>query len=142
MTEQNKKYLIYAAVAVAVATGGYFLLNKNDNSGVSQDPTGNGGYIPDNPATFDAKKVANELYRLMANVIVFRDEIFEVLRTVNQQQFGLVFTEFGKQKYNNFLGNNQEPLWTTLDKYDLAYWLKKEMGSDYQTLKLKYPQYL
>lgn len=142
MNPKEKKILMYGGVAV-ILIGGYLYLTKNDNSGGAVDPTGNGNVTPgDVAASFNAKKVANELYEIMSYTVPNKTGIFNALRMINQDQFGEVIKAFGKNKYNDLFGNTMEAFYETLTARDLIYWLKKELGNDIQTLKLKYPKYL
>lgn len=142
MNPKEKKILIYGGSAAALI-GTYLYLTKNDNSGGTTDPTGNGEVQPgDTAANFNAKKVANELYQIMQFTVPNKTAIFNALRTVNQEQFGQVIKAFGKNKYNDKFGNTMEGFWETLVYRDLPYWLKAELGNEIQTLKLKYPKYL
>lgn len=128
----------------AILIGGYLYFTKNDNSGGSDDPTGNGdisspGNISDN---FNAKKIANELYEIMSYTVPNKTGILNALRSVTQDQFAEVIKAFGKNKYNSTFGNTLEAFYQTLPAKDLIYWLQKELGNEIQTLKLKYPKYL
>lgn len=142
MEPKEKKILIYTGVGV-LAIAGIYLLTKNDNSGAKDDPTGNGEIgIGDVGANFNAAKVANELYDIMGATIPNKTGIFNALRSVNQTQFGEVIKAFGTKKYNETFGNTLEAIFQTLPYRNLQYWLKSELGSEIQTLKLKYPKYL
>lgn len=154
LTYNQKKYGLITLGVAAVGTAGYFILRKKPNgqTGANLDPTGNGTVI--NPApvyTFDAQKVATELYDAMklSGYASFinpneRAQIFKALEKVNQTQFGQVVQKFGKRSYNKTFGSqiNYNPF-TSLPLEPLAVWLKTELQfDDYSLLKLKYPNYL
>lgn len=141
MTPEDKKLYLWIGGAAALGLIVYLAsgTSTNGSTGGTVDPTGNGGVIP--VPTFNAHNVAMELYNAMKDAGTDEGVIVDVLTHVNQSQFGLVFKAFGKLAYNPTFGN-QYGL-TTLNKYDLKYWLKNELSQeDYLTLKYKYPAYL
>lgn len=145
LTPIQKRNLTYGAVALAVIVGGYYMFfKKEDDGGSDEDPTGNSGSTPVN-LEFNAANAATALYNAMKNTGTDEDKIFAVLKNVNQTQFGQIVKAFGRRSYNPILGNqiNQFPLITTLPLFSLIYWLKSELSkASYETLRLKYPNYL
>lgn len=137
MTPNQKKIAIGAGAGIILL----LLLSKgNDNSGAQTDPTGNGDVTnPDNTVqAFNSKTIADGLYDAMAGFGTDEEEIMNLLRTVTQTQFGKVVTSFGKRKYNTYTGS------TELGSLQpLKVWLKEELATnEYNTLRLKYPNYL
>ena len=138
--EQTKNLKIGAGVVVGLGLLYFLVIKKNDNSGGSQDPTGNGGYIPSIPA-FSAQKIATALYETMKDVGTEEEAILEVLKYVNASQFAQVVNAFGKLNYNPTTGDqrNYNPF-DVLTKYGLKFWLKNELSvQEYSILRTKYP---
>lgn len=142
--------LKYTKIGIAVVIGGfiiYKMIPASDSTGGATDPTGN-GTLPagSNPAfTFNAQKVANDLYDAMKTANFSHGDIIPILQRVSQTQFGQVVTAFGKRKYNSITGNTYTDIFGIYDlpAVDLKGWLKSELStSDYNFLKLKYPNYL
>lgn len=134
---KNGAYLVGAGILV------YFIFIKRKENTINGDPTGNGSNIPAY-GVFNAMNVATNLYDAMKNMGTDREAIFEILKTVNQSQFGQVITAFGKLNYNPVTGDqrNYNPF-GVLTKYDLKFWLKSELSNaDYIQLRNKYPNYL
>lgn len=154
MTPAQLKNLKYGIGGLAVVGLIYFATKDNGNSNLSvEDPTGNGDVTnPGNSTSFNAVKVANELYDEMkgigfASVISGngdeRDNIFSILKNVNQTQFGQVVSAFGKKGYNTTFGGTYFAFWETAEYHTLPKILKTELlASDYASLKAKYPKYL
>lgn len=146
MTPQEVKN-IKIGIGVVVGLGIIYLLARkgNDGSGTPNDPTGNGTIINPGTIQFNAKNIANGLYEAMRYTGTDEEEIQALLRTVTQQQFGLVVQAFGKPQYNKTLGNQQNPTawFDQLPFVGLKDWLKNELSTtEYATLRLKYPLYL
>jgi hypothetical protein len=144
MNPIDQKNLKNAAIVIAGLGLLYFLFGKKtDNSGSTQDPTGNGGYVPV-PTVFNAKNTATALYEAMKDSGTEEEAILEILKYVNQSQFAQVVTAFGSLNYNELLGNqlSTNPF-TPLPKVNLKGWLKEELSAkDYAILRAKYPYYL
>lgn len=146
MTPQEAKNL-KIGIGVVVGIGIIYLLTKNgnDGSGSTNDPTGNGTIVNPGTIQFNAKNIANGLLEAMRYTGTDEEEVQNLLRTVTQQQFGLVVTAFGKPQYNKTLGNQQNPTawFDELPFVGLKDWLKNELSTtEYATLRLKYPLYL
>ena len=154
MTPAQLKNLKYGIGGLAVIGLIYFVTKDNGNSSLSaEDPTSNGEVTnPGNTISFNAVKVANELWDEM-NGIGFasiisgngdeRDNIFSILKNVNQTQFGQVVTAFGKKGYNTTFGGTYFGFWETIEYHSLQKILKTELlASDYASLRAKYAKYL
>lgn len=149
MTPQQVKYTKIGIVVLVLGVGGYVIYNKFANDGNSIDPTGNGGVITSggnngNIYVFNAKKIATDLYDAMKEANLSHTNIVTILKNVNESQFGQVVTSFGRKSYNDITGNQYcfTPF-CTLPLVGLVKWLYEELSdSDYQILKLKYPNYL
>ena len=138
--EQTKNLKIGAGVVAGLGLLYFLVVKKNDNSGGSQDPTGNGGYIPSIPS-FSAQKVATALYEDMKDMGTEEEAILEVLKYVNATQFSQVVNSFGNLNYNLTTGDqrNYNPL-SPLTKHGLKVWLKNELSAqEYAILRTKYP---
>jgi hypothetical protein len=148
MTPQNKQYLLYAGVAIALV-GGYYMFFSTPapevGGGIGTDPTGNGianagsaGYV------FNAYTVANDLYDAMKDSGTDEQFIIDTLTHVNANQFAQVFQAFGSLAYNSTLGNQyQLNPFSPLPKVNLKGWLYSELSTEnYRILKLKYPNNL
>lgn len=137
--ELTKREKIFLGVTGVVVTGVivYFVFFSKDKNGAENDPTGNNGGNGQLPA-FNPQSVAETLHNAMKDSGTDESAIFNVLQTVNAQQFVQVVNAFGLRKYNSFLGND----WGgTLQP--LKVWLKEELNdSEYKTLRLKYPNSL
>lgn len=146
MKPENKKIAYWALGGIAALFVIPALLQK-DRGGAEEDPTGNGG-VPDasnGGYVFNARKVADELYRAMESWGTDEDAILASLKRVNQSQFGQVVTAFGRKQYNPFTGDQYDynPFDGQLEFYGLASWLKSELSaSSYNTLRNKYPNHL
>ncbi|WP_130736736.1 hypothetical protein [Flavobacterium sp. J27] len=119
----------------------FFKPKKQDTGGLVTDPTNNNDTWGNNNNTntyFDPQKVAENLYLAMKDLGTDEDLIFSSLKNVNQSQFSQVVEAFGVRNYNPFSGNT-----LSFVKHPLSVWLKSELSdSEYNTLKLKYPNYL
>lgn len=141
MGTTEKKVWIYGGIG-AVAVWLLFLRGK-EFGGDGIDPTGNTGNTGNGGYSFDAHKVATDLYEAMRYMGTDEDAVLSILTPVSQPQFGQVVTAFGSLPYNPTTGNQSFLLWETVTKYDLKGWLKEELSStDYANLKRKYPNYL
>lgn len=122
--------------AVIGSLGLLYLLfgKKTDNSGGSEDPTGNGTYSP--AAAFNAHNVADGLYAAMSGFGTDETAILEILKPVSQGQFVLVSQAFGLKQYNTWTGNTYG---FGLNSLPLKKWLEYELSSsEYALLKRKY----
>ncbi|WNM19279.1 hypothetical protein [Flavobacterium capsici] len=151
MTPQDKKYITYGVGGIAaILLLSAIFKKKNDPSNSTYDPTGNGSVTNANNSVFNAKKIADELYNLLRRTGGSSflnpgqtEEVFSLLRTVSQNQFGQLMTAFGKRAYNKFSANDLFLLWQTPTYYPLDIILKNELSTDdYNDLKQKYPNYL
>jgi hypothetical protein len=141
--EETKNLKIGAGVVVGLGLLYFLVVKKNDNSGGTQDPTGNGGYIPSIPV-FSAQKTATALYETMKDMGTEEEAILEILKYINQTQFGQVVNAFGMLNYNPVTGDqrNYNPF-ASLTKYGLKFWLNNELSpQEYSILRTKYPYYL
>lgn len=144
MTQKDKKYLNYGLYGVG-AIGILYLIfgNSKESGGGSVDPTGNGNTVPGS-IEFNAKTIAEKLYDAMKDMGTKTPQILTALATVNQSQFGQVFSAFGKRSYNSQMGNqiNYNPFFP-LPLVNLKGWLESELDDEtYETLRQKYPNYL
>lgn len=122
--------------AVVAGLGLLYLLfgKKSDNSGGSNDPTGNGTYTP--VSVFNAQNVADGLYEAMKSFGTDETGILEILKPVSPGQFALVAKAFGFKPYNSWIGSDYG---FGLNSVPLKTWLKEELSaSDYVILKSKY----
>lgn len=151
MTPQDKKYITYGVGGLAaIVLISAILEKKKDSSNSTYDPTGNGSVTNANNSVFNAKKLADELYNLLKRTGGSSflnpgqtEDIFTLLRTVSQPQFGQLMTAFGRRAYNKFSSNDYFLLWETPTYYGLDVILKNELLlDDYNKLKQKYPNYL
>lgn len=118
---------------------------KQDTGGLPYDPTnnndtgsGNNNTGSGNTYLFDPVVTAEKLYKAMKDIGTDVPKIFEALKNVNQTQFKQVIDAFGERNYNFVTGNTM-----SFVKHPLVYWLDSELSSsDYETLALKYPNYL
>ncbi|WDO13056.1 hypothetical protein MH928_17255 [Flavobacterium sp. WW92] len=142
MTQTQKNYLIYGGGALVLIVAAYYAFKPKDG-GSDTDPTGNGNTVPDT-GKFDPFVTATTLWKAMYQSGTNENMIFAALKNVSQAQFAQVIQKFGQLKYNPTLGNqvNLNPF-SDLDRYDLQFWLENELSeSSYETLRLKYPNYL
>lgn len=138
MTTQEKN-ILYVAAGLAVV--GYLVFSSKESPG-GNDPTGNG--TPGSSASFNPRRVAEDLRDAMKEMGTSGAEVISILRNVNPAQFKQVVTAFGQIQYNATLGNqiNFNPF-SQLPFVNLKGWLKNELSiSEYNTLKLKYPESL
>lgn len=122
--------------AVVASLGILYLLfgKKTDNSGGTNDPTGNGTYTP--VSVFNARNIADGLYEAMNVFGTDETGILEILKPVSPGQFALVAQAFGYKPYNTWTGNDYG---FGLNSLPLKTWLKEELSaSDYVILKSKY----
>lgn len=137
MDAKDKKNIkIAGGVAAAILI--IYLVTKSpsgSNGGSSVDPTGN-GTLPDASSptvSFNAIKIADGLEKAMKGPGTDEAKIQSLLRTVTQAQFKQVYDAFGQRDYGY--------IWTDLQPLEV--WLDSELSSEeYETLRLKYPQYL
>lgn len=147
MTAKEKKQLTYLGGIAVAGTIAYYLFFNKDTGGSQLDPTGNGN-LPNaggaTTAVFDATRVAKALYDAMKETGTEETDILAILKNVNQIQFGQVVTKFGRKSYNSVTGNQYTfTPWGTLPLVGLKDWLKSELSaSDYNILRLKYPNFL
>lgn len=131
LTSTQKKIGLGVLAAIIL----YFVTKPptTDSSTGGADPTGNGGTTQPGTNIFDAKAIADGLFDAMDGAGTDEAEIQNLLRTVSQSQFALVFKAFGKRDKGIF----------STDLKDLKYWLKDELNSsEYNALRLKYPNNL
>lgn len=141
MTPKETKNLKIGAGVIAGLGLLYFLvIKKNDNSGSSQDPTGNNGNIPEVPV-FNAYKTSSALYLAMKDMGTDEEAILEILKYVNQNQFAQVIKAFGTLNYNPITGDQRSyNPFSPLTKYGLKFWLNNELSTqEYAILRTKYP---
>jgi hypothetical protein len=141
MTVQQSNNLKYGIGAIALIGVVYLAVTSNKGGGATNDPIVNGN----NAASFNAQNVANDLLEAMRYLGTDEEEVVSILKYVTQDQFGKVFTAFGKQQYNKTLGNQQNPTawFDELPFENLKTWLKNELSTEeYNILRLKYPKYL
>jgi hypothetical protein len=107
------------------------------NNGISSNTTATG-------EVFNALRIANNLETAMMPDGLFNytdeAEILKQLSGLSRAQFEKVFVAFGKRRYNTYTGNNYG-----IYKYNLATWLKSELGQNstyYKSLKSDFPKYL
>lgn len=141
------KNLKYGLIATALIGTGYLIFSGGDSGGSTEDPTGNGDILDagSGPATtFNAENVAAGLYEAMRYSGTKRERVFSILTPVTQTQFGQVAAKFGRRSYNRTLGNQINPFPPIpLELVDLQGWLYEELSDDdYETLRMKYPNYL
>lgn len=144
LTNQNKKHIGIVAIGALITFIIYYTSKDKSSSNTVDDidPTGN-GTSPVNNTAFDAKKVSNNIYSYVKDVVSDEAALLNELTRINQQQFGLVVKAFGKKAYNLFSGNSYFLMWQTPTYYDLKTILKSELSSkDYALYKQKYPMYL
>lgn len=145
MTPQEKKYLQYGGLALALVVVYFVAFKKKDDTGSTADPTGNGENTNPSGSAFSAKNVADTLLDAMKDLGTDEDAIISILKNISQVQFGAVVTAFGKHQYNATLGNQINPTawFDQLPYVDLKGWLKSELSSlEYGNLRRKYPKYL
>ena len=145
METQEKKYLRYTGYAIGAGALLWLLFRNTESGGSADDPTGNGG-SNSNPAVpaFNANSKALKLYDLMKEMGSDEKKIVKEFVGVSQSQFKQISDAFGKKSYNKTLGNqyNFFPL-TPLPLEPLQVWLETELSdTEYNTLALKYPNYL
>lgn len=132
--QQIKNIQLGAAIVGSLALLYLIFGNKKDNSGNSEDPTGNGTYTP--VAAFNAQNVAEGLYEAMKGFGTDETAILEILKPVSQGQFAIVSKAFGLKPYNTYTGNTYG---FGLNSLPLKTWLKEELSaSEYAILKSKY----
>lgn len=144
LTDQNKKQIGIVAIIALVTTVLYYLTDDKTSSNTVDDidPTGN-GTTPVNNVVFDAKKVSNNIYSFVKDVVSDEAALLNELTRINQQQFGLVVKAFGKKAYNLFSGSSYFLMWQTPTYHDLKTILKSELSDkNYALYKQKYPMYL
>ncbi|MFY0481664.1 hypothetical protein ACI6PS_03590 [Flavobacterium sp. PLA-1-15] len=138
MTKPHKQTAIAIAVVAAILIG-YFVLNKEDDSGYQSDPTGNNP-DPNNPTVFNPSLAAERLYDAMKESGTDENAVMAVLQTVSVSNMKAVFGKFGKRSYNKQLGNqlNFSPFFS-LPLEPLNVWFKEELSSkSYETIRIKY----
>jgi len=139
LTQQDKKWLKIAGVAVALYLIYKIATPKTDNSGNAADPTGNSGNNPA-AANFNAAAVADTLHNAMKDIGTDEEAILNATQYLNAQQFAQVIAAFDKRPYNSTWGNDMEPWFGSLPKLTLPQWLKKELSSSlYNQIRLKFP---
>lgn len=150
LTKKQTTYLQYGLAGAAGLTIVYLLLRNNSDSGSATDPTGNGDITnPNNPVSFNANKIANDLYSEMKSTGFAswvsgngdeRDNIFEILKRVSATQFKQVVTAFGRKPYNPTFGGTLFAFWSAIENHSLPFIMKKELtAEDYNFLKKKFP---
>lgn len=140
MTDKEKNIAKIAIGGLAAFVLYKLVMPKTDNSGGSEDPTGNGSNTNVPGATFNASVVAEKLYEAMRKSGTNETAILNALMYVNPTQFAQVAAKFGKRSYNMTTGNqiNYTP-WTPLTLYPLQVWLENELSeSQYNILRNKY----
>jgi hypothetical protein len=143
LSPQNKKYLTYGACGLGAIILLKTILPKTDTSGGANDPTGNGGGGSMPGYNFNPSIVAEKLYDAMKDWGTDEAAIFTALQPVNQDMFGQVYNAFGRRSYNTSQGNQIALPFVSLPLHNLRTWLRNELNdSDYNTLRLKYPNYL
>lgn len=136
---ENSKILAYSTLALGFGALVFSLVstNKAKANKYLDAPTA----LPDGGG-FNAKKIAETLYDAMKGIDITNDSknevIFATLTGVTQDQFGKVFSAFGKRRYNTYTGNT-----LGLYLYNLKTWLKSELSpASYLQLQQQYPKYL
>lgn len=132
--EQISNLKLGGAVVAGLGLLYLFFGKKIDNSGGTNDPTGNGTYTP--VSVFNARNVADGLYEAMKGLGTDETGILEILKPVSPGQFALVAQAFGFKPYNTWIGSDYG---FGLNSLPLKTWLKEELSaSDYVILKSKY----
>jgi hypothetical protein len=130
---KNEKIVVGVSAVLLTGVIVFLIVKKKDNSGASDDPTGNNGN-GSNQVPFNALSIADSLHNAMKDIGTDESAIFNALQGVNASQFVEVVTAFGLRKYNSWLGNDVGG-----SVQPLKVWLSEELSTDeYKTLKLKY----
>jgi hypothetical protein len=136
LTAQQKKTAKIVLISLTAGVLGYLIYQSSTKVTIPGiDPT----QSPQDNSNFDAQGIADGLEQAMLSWLgTDENAIQKLLGTVTAAQFKLVDKAFGLRGYNTFTGFS-----TFGSLQPLKVWLKSELSSsDYNALKLKYPQSL